>query len=114
MTFEVGKNWAEADADTAETIDFAGVLRASTRCSLAKAETAVQLPGERDSLCYIPLGVGIVIPPWNFPGAIMAGMTLASIVCGNTVILKPSSDAPAIARFFFSILRRMPDCREAW
>ena len=103
MVFEVGKNWAEADADTAETIDFCE-LYARDAIRLSKAETVVQLPGERDMLRYIPLGVGVVIPPWNFPGAIMAGMTLASIVCGNTVILKPSSDSPAIARFFFSIL----------
>jgi 1-pyrroline-5-carboxylate dehydrogenase len=103
MVFEVGKNWAEADADTAETIDFAEFY-AREAIRLSKAETPVQLPGERDMLIYIPLGVGIVIPPWNFPGAIMAGMTMASIVCGNTVILKPSSDSPAIARFFFSIL----------
>jgi 1-pyrroline-5-carboxylate dehydrogenase len=103
MIFEVGKNWAEADADTAETIDFAEFY-AREALRLSKAETPVQLPGERDMLMYIPLGVGIVIPPWNFPGAIMAGMTMASIVCGNTVILKPSSDSPAIARFFFSIL----------
>ncbi len=103
MVFEVGKNWAEADADTAEAIDFCE-LYAREALRLAKAEPPVQLPGERDLLHYIPLGVGIVIPPWNFPGAIMAGMTIASIVCGNTVILKPSSDSPAIARFFFSIL----------
>jgi 1-pyrroline-5-carboxylate dehydrogenase len=45
-----------------------------------------------------------VIPPWNFPSAIMAGMTLASIVCGNTVVLKPSSDSPAIAAKFFEVL----------
>jgi len=64
----------------------------------------VQLPGERDMLRYIPLGVGIVIPPWNFPGAIMAGMTAASIVCGNTVVLKPSTDSPAIAAKFFEVL----------
>jgi 1-pyrroline-5-carboxylate dehydrogenase len=106
MIFEVGKNWAEADADTAETIDFAEFY-AREAIRLSRAETPVQLPGERDMLMYIPLGVGIVIPPWNFPGAIMAGMTMASIVCGNTVILKPSSDSPAIARFFFSILE---DC----
>jgi len=56
----------------------------------------VQLPGERGTLTYIPLGVGAVIPPWNFPCAIMAGMTLASIVSGNTVVLKPSSDSPTI------------------
>src|SRR5262249_51211794 len=71
---------------------------------LAKAETPVQLPGEHDQLTYIPLGVGAVIPPWNFPFAIMAGMTLASIVCGNTVILKPSSDSPTIAARFMEVL----------
>jgi 1-pyrroline-5-carboxylate dehydrogenase len=110
MIFEVGKNWPEADMDTAEAIDFCEFY-AHEALRLAKAETPVQLPGEHDSLRYIPLGVGVVIPPWNFPGAIMAGMTVASIVCGNTVILKPSSDAPAICRFFFDLLREagMPD-----
>jgi 1-pyrroline-5-carboxylate dehydrogenase len=110
MIFEVSKNWAEADADTAETLDFCEFYpREALR--LAKAEPPVQLPGERDYLWYIPLGVGVVIPPWNFPGAIMAGMTLASIVSGNTVILKPSSDSPGICRFFFDLLREagLPD-----
>ncbi|MBV8051826.1 MAG: aldehyde dehydrogenase family protein, partial [Acidobacteriaceae bacterium] len=59
---------------------------------------------ERDSLFYIPLGVGAVIPPWNFPCAIMAGLTLASIVSGNTVVLKPSSDSPTIAAKFVELL----------
>ncbi len=103
MIFEVSKNYAEADADIAELIDFCEFYgREALR--LAKAEPPVQLPGERDSLWYIPLGVGVVIPPWNFPGAIMGGMTLASIVCGNTVILKPSSDSPAIAQRFVEAL----------
>jgi len=103
MVFEVSKNYAEADADTAETIDFLEFY-AREALRLAKVEPPVQLPGERDHLRYIPLGVGIVVPPWNFPGAIMAGMTSASIVAGNTVILKPSSDSPAIAALFFSLL----------
>ncbi len=103
MIFEVSKNWAEADADIAELIDFLEFYgREALR--LAKAEPPVQLSGERDQLWYIPLGVGIVIPPWNFPGAIMGGMTSASIVCGNTVILKPSSDSPAIAAKFVEAL----------
>ncbi|MGI9103393.1 MAG: L-glutamate gamma-semialdehyde dehydrogenase [Terriglobales bacterium] len=103
MIFEVSKNYAEADADIAELIDFLEFYgREALR--LAKAEPPVQLPGEIDSLWYIPLGVGIVIPPWNFPGAIMAGMTSAAIVCGNTVILKPSSDSPAIAQKFVEAL----------
>jgi 1-pyrroline-5-carboxylate dehydrogenase len=110
MIFEVSKNYAEADADIAELIDFLEFYgREALR--LAKAEPPVQLPGERDLLWYIPLGVGIVIPPWNFPGAIMAGMTSASIVAGNTVILKPSSDSPWIAQKFVEALIEagMPD-----
>jgi 1-pyrroline-5-carboxylate dehydrogenase len=103
LVFEVSKNWAEADGDIAETIDFCEFYgREALR--LSKIETPVQLPGERDSLFYIPLGVGAVIPPWNFPAAIMAGMTLASIVSANTVILKPSSDSPTIAAKFVELL----------
>src|SRR5580658_2425094 len=73
LVFEVSKNWAEADADIAETIDFCEFY-AREALRLSHVQTPVQLPGERDSLFYIPLGVGIVIPPWNFPAAIMAGM----------------------------------------
>jgi 1-pyrroline-5-carboxylate dehydrogenase len=110
LVFEVSKNWAEADADIAETIDFCEFYsREALR--FAKAQTPVQLPGERDRLMYIPLGVGAVIPPWNFPCAIMAGMTLASIVSGNTVVLKPSSDSPTIAAKFVELLEEagMPE-----
>ena len=103
LVFEVGKNWAEADADIAETIDFCEFYAREAQ-KLSHAKAPVQLPGEHDQFFYIPLGVGAVIPPWNFPCAIMAGMTLASIVCGNTVILKPSSDSPTIAAKFFEIL----------
>jgi len=103
LVFEVAKNFAEADADVCETIDFLEFY-AREALKLAKAEPAVQLPGERDTLQYIPLGVGAVIPPWNFPCAIMAGMTTAAIVCGNTVILKPSSDSPTIAAKFYEVL----------
>jgi 1-pyrroline-5-carboxylate dehydrogenase len=103
LVFEVSKNWAEADADVAEAIDFAEYY-AHLALRLSKAKTEVQLPGESDSLLYIPLGVGAVIPPWNFALAIMAGMTLASIVSGNTVILKPSSDSPTIAAKFVELL----------
>jgi len=110
LVFEVSKNWTEADADIAETIDFCE-LYAREALRLGSVNTTVQLPGEHDQLFYIPLGVGAVIPPWNFPCAIMAGMTLASIVCGNTVILKPSSDSPTIAAKFIEILEEagMPE-----
>jgi 1-pyrroline-5-carboxylate dehydrogenase len=103
LTYEVGKNWAEADADVGETIDFLEFY-AREALRLAAATTPIQYPGERDQLLYIPLGVGAVIPPWNFPMAIMAGMTVASIVTGNTVILKPSSDSPTIAAKFVEVL----------
>ena len=103
MVFEVGKNWDEAEADTCEAIDFCEFY-ARLALRMAEAEPAVQLPGERDTLRYIPLGVGAVIPPWNFPLAIMCGMTVASVVCGNTVVLKPSSDSPTIAAKFFEAL----------
>jgi 1-pyrroline-5-carboxylate dehydrogenase len=110
MVFEVGKNWPEADGDIAELIDFCDFY-ALEALRLSKAEPPVQLPGERDHFRYIPLGVGAVIPPWNFPAAIMGGMTLASIVCGNTVVLKPSGDSPTIAAKFFQILEEagLPD-----
>jgi 1-pyrroline-5-carboxylate dehydrogenase len=110
LVFEVGKNYAEADGDVAELIDFC-MLYAIEALRLSQVTTPVQLPGERDTLSYIPLGVGAVIPPWNFPAAIMGGMTLASIVCGNTVILKPSGDSPTIAAKFMEILEEagLPD-----
>jgi 1-pyrroline-5-carboxylate dehydrogenase len=110
MVFEVGKNWAEADADVGETIDFCEFY-AREALRLAKSEPPIQYPGERDYLWYIPLGVGAVIPPWNFPSAITAGMTMASIVCGNTVVLKPSGDSPAIAAKLVEVLEEcgMPD-----
>jgi 1-pyrroline-5-carboxylate dehydrogenase len=103
LTYEVGKNWAEADADVAETIDFLEFY-AREALRLSHATTPIQYPGERNQLLYIPLGVGAVIPPWNFPFAIMAGMTAAAIVTGNTVILKPSSDSPTIAARFIEVL----------
>jgi 1-pyrroline-5-carboxylate dehydrogenase len=110
LVFEVSKNWAEADADISEAIDFCEFYgREALR--LSTSETPIQLKGEKDTLTYIPLGVGAVIPPWNFACAIMAGMTVASIVTGNTVVLKPSSDSPTIALKFVELLEEcgMPD-----
>jgi 1-pyrroline-5-carboxylate dehydrogenase len=105
MVYEVGKTWPEADADVAETIDFCEFY-AREMLRLGGPQPLVPVAGERNYLKYIPLGVGIVIPPWNFPMAILAGMALASIVAGNTVVLKPSSDSPAIAYKFFEVLEQ--------
>jgi 1-pyrroline-5-carboxylate dehydrogenase len=103
MIHEVAKSWPEADADTAEAIDFCEFY-AREMLRYAAPPPLVHIEGEENRLEYIPLGVGVVIPPWNFPLAIMAGMTVASVVTGNTVVLKPSSDAPAIAYKFFELL----------
>jgi 1-pyrroline-5-carboxylate dehydrogenase len=103
MIYEVGKTWPEADGDTAEAIDFCEFY-AREMLRYAEPPPLTNNPGEDNRLEYIPLGVGAVIPPWNFPLAIMAGMTSASFVTGNTVVLKPSSDAPTIAYKFFEIL----------
>ena len=105
MVFEVGKSWAEADGDVAETIDFLEFYgREALR--LADEQPLTKLAGEKNALEYIPLGVGAVIPPWNFPMAIMAGMTSAALVAGNTVLLKPSSDSPVIAAKFIEVLEK--------
>lgn len=104
MIVETGKPWGEADADTSEAIDFCEFYgREALRYATPPPLTRVK--GERNELRYLPLGVGVVIPPWNFPCAILAGMTAAAIVSGNTVVLKPSSDAPAVAAFFMRILQ---------
>src|SRR5579863_2141590 len=103
LVLETGKNWDEAEADTCEAIDFCE-LYARTALHLAQAAPVVQLPGEQDLLRYIALGVGAVIAPWNFPLAILCGMAVAAVVCGNTVVLKPSSDSPTIAAKFFEAL----------
>lgn len=104
MIVEAGKTWVEADADTAEAIDFCEFYgREALR--YAGPQPLTYLKGEESELRYIPLGVGAVISPWNFPCAILVGMTTAALVAGNTVVLKPSSDSPAIGAFFMRILQ---------
>ncbi len=110
MVVETGKSWIEADADTAEAIDLIDFYgREMLRLALPQPLTAI--PGEEVDLLYIPLGVGVVIPPWNFPCAIMGAMACATIVAGNTAILKPASTAPTIARKFCELLweQGLPD-----
>ncbi|MGG1659245.1 L-glutamate gamma-semialdehyde dehydrogenase [Brevibacillus sp. NRS-1366] len=109
MVLESGKNWAEADADTCEAIDFMEFYaREMIRLSQIDQERPlVQIAGEINRQEYIPLGVGIVIPPWNFPLAITVGMTTAAIVSGNTVLLKPSSLTPVIAYKFVALMEEV-------
>lgn len=106
LIFEVGKNWFEADADTAEAIDFCEYY-AREAIKYDKGQPVTQWDNEKDEMFYIPLGAGAVIPPWNFPLAILVGMTTSAIVTGNTVVLKPSSDAPLIATKFMEVLEEV-------
>ncbi len=105
LVYEAGKTWVEAEADVCEAIDFCEYY-ANEMERLAPPQPVAQLPGEQDEMIYIPLGVGVVIPPWNFPLAILAGMTVAALVCGNTVVIKPSSETPTIAAKFAEVLRQ--------
>ncbi len=103
LVYEAGKTWPEADADVSEAIDFCEYYAREME-RLSGPQPVVQLPGEHDEMIYIPLGVGVVIPPWNFPLAIMVGMTVASLVTGNIAIVKPSSETPTIAAKFAEVL----------
>ncbi|MCL6561719.1 MAG: L-glutamate gamma-semialdehyde dehydrogenase [Firmicutes bacterium] len=101
---EAGKPWSEADADVAEAIDFLEYYGRQME-RLSQPIPIDPIAGEDDQAFYIPLGVGAIIPPWNFPLAILTGMTVAAVVAGNTVVLKPSSDTPVVASQFFTILQ---------
>jgi 1-pyrroline-5-carboxylate dehydrogenase len=103
LVYEAGKTWPEAEADVCEAIDFCDYY-ARQMLRLSKPDPLVQLAGEKDEMFYLPLGVGVIVPPWNFPLAIMVGMTTAALVAGNTVVVKPSSDTPVIAAKFAEVL----------
>ena len=103
ICYEVGKSWAEADGDAAETIDFLEYY-GREMLRLAGPQPVTPMKGEKNFMVYIPLGAGAAIPPWNFPAAIATGMTAAALVTGNTVILKPSEESPAVAAKMVEIL----------
>ncbi len=103
MVYETSKSWNEAYADAAEAIDFMEFY-ARQMLRLAGSQPTTPYPGEENEVRYIPLGVGAVISPWNFPLAIMCGMVTASIVTGNTVVMKPASQSPIIGAKFHEIL----------
>jgi len=106
MIYETGKNWVEADADTAEAIDFLEFYgREMLRYN--QEQPLIPVQGERNEMFYIPLGAGAVIPPWNFPLAILTGMSMAAIVAGNTVVLKPASDSPTIGYKLVEIMKEI-------
>lgn len=100
---EAGKPWNEADADTAEGIDFLEYY-GRQMLQLSEGIPVESRPGEFNQFHYIPLGVGVVISPWNFAFAIMAGTTAAALVTGNTVLLKPASTTPVVAYKFIEVL----------
>lgn len=107
MILEVGKTFVEADGDTAEAIDFLEFYgREMIRWNEEQPITPSPLP-EKNNFKYIPLGVGAIIPPWNFPLAIMAGMTMSAVVTGNSAVLKPSPDAPTVAYKFMEALEEV-------
>ncbi len=110
MVLEIGKTWAEADGDTAEAIDFLEFY-AREAMRLSETQPLTRYPGEDNELYYIPLGIGLVIPPWNFACAIMVGMTGAALAAGNSVVLKPSSLTPVIAAKFVNLMEEagLPD-----
>ncbi|MCZ8522151.1 MULTISPECIES: L-glutamate gamma-semialdehyde dehydrogenase [Paenibacillus] len=109
MILESGKNYVEADVDTAEAIDFMEFYaREIIRLSqVNETQPLTKIAGEDNNISYIPLGVGVIIPPWNFPLAICVGMTTAAVVSGNTVLLKPASTTPVIAHKFVSLMEEV-------
>lgn len=103
MVYEAGKPWDEAVGDAAEGIDFIEYY-ARSMMDLAQGKPVLDREGEHNKYFYKSIGTGVTIPPWNFPFAIMAGTTLAPVVAGNTVLLKPAEDTPYIAYKLMEIL----------
>ncbi len=103
MTLEAGKNWAESEADVAEAVDFCRYY-AHQAVRLSEPLPVVPYPGETNESFLIPMGVGVVIPPWNFPLAILVGMAVGPVAAGNTVVLKPASNTPILGAHFMDIV----------
>ncbi|MFJ7727739.1 L-glutamate gamma-semialdehyde dehydrogenase [Neobacillus sp. NPDC097160] len=104
MILEAGKNYEEADAEVSEAIDFLEYYGRSMIKLEEDSHHLIQIPDEKNRLTYIPLGVGFIVPPWNFPLAICVGLTVSAIVTGNTTLLKPASLTPIIAYKFVEIM----------
>ncbi len=110
LVLEIGKTWNEADGDTVEAIDFLEFY-GREMLRLGGPQPLVKITTEKNELRYIPIGVGVVVPPWNFAVGILVGMTSAAVVTGNAVVLKPSSDSPFCGWMFFELMREvgLPD-----
>lgn len=96
MVYELDKAWDEADGEVAEAIDMME-WNGRQALELAQPVRLASLPDEANTYHYLPLGVGAVIPPWNFPCAIFTNLTMAPVIAGNTVVVKPASNTPVIA-----------------
>ncbi|MCA9058933.1 MAG: proline dehydrogenase family protein [Planctomycetaceae bacterium] len=109
IVFECGKPWTDADADVAEAIDFCMYYADQMKRLAAPLQT--DLPGEENSYSYRPRGIAVVIAPWNFPLAILTGMTMAAVVAGNTVVMKPAEQSSIVAAKLMEIIRNahLPD-----
>ena len=103
IVYEAGKPWPEADADVAEAVDFIEYYRREA-LELLRPRRLGDLRGEVNHYLREPCGVVAVIAPWNFPLAIVTGMTSAALVMGNTVVLKPAEQTPVIAAKLMSLL----------
>ncbi len=103
LTLEAGKPWAEADGDLSEAVDFCRYYAHEMR-RLGSPRLTQFVPGELCHQSWLPRGVGVVVAPWNFPLAILCGLTVAPLVAGNTVIIKPSQQTPVIAARFVELL----------
>ena len=103
LVLEAGKTWPEAEAETAEAIDFCEYYAREME-RLDSPPALIPVAGERGEFRYIALGAGVIIPPWNFSLAILCGMTVAALVAGNTVVIKPSSETPIVGAIFAETL----------
>lgn len=101
---ESGKNWGEADGELCELLDFIN----SYVMHMKKLDEGLELvPTDEYTKCvYIPIGVGVAVPPWNFPLSLIGGMVAAAVVTGNSIVCKPSSDSPIIAYKFVELCER--------
>jgi len=101
--FEAGKPWIEADADISEAVDFCRYYASEIR-EIERPKVTQPVSGERDVQLWTSRGVGVAIAPWNFPLAILCGLTVAPLVAGNCVIMKPAEQTTVIAAALMDIL----------